>query len=74
MRAAGIEKKRRNNTVATGMPLLRTAGNSTTTRSKSTKAPARIHHRRLTSQSTPRFSHGSRAYPSRATISSIFQT
>ena len=65
-----IEKKRRNNTNTTGM-MLRTEMDRNTPRSKTTKAPARSHHRRPASQSTPRVSHGSRGYPSRATISSI---
>jgi hypothetical protein len=65
-----IEKKRRNNTNSTGMKL-RTEMDRTRPTSKTTKAPARSHHRRLASQSTLRFSHGSRGDPSRATISSI---
>jgi hypothetical protein len=46
-----IEKKRRNATT-TGM-LLKTEIDSTRPRRKTTKAPARSHHRRLASQSTP---------------------
>jgi hypothetical protein len=64
MRAAGIEMRRRRSTTSTGM-LLRKVQDCTRPRSKSTKAPARSHHRRLTSQSTPRFSHGSRGSPGR---------
>jgi hypothetical protein len=71
MRAMRIEMKRRNNTSSAGMLLL-TAVDSARPRSKSTKPPARIHHRRFISQSMPRFSHGSRL-PKKATISSIFQ-
>jgi hypothetical protein len=49
-------KKRRNNTSTTGM-MLRTETYSTRPSSKSTKTPARSHHGRLASQSTPRLSH-----------------
>jgi hypothetical protein len=38
-------------------------------RSKSTKPAARIHHRRLITQGTPRFSHGSRGYFARPHVS-----
>jgi hypothetical protein len=68
-----IEKKRRNNTATTGM-MLRAEMDRTRPRNKSTKAPARTHHRRLASQTTPRFSHGSRGYPSRGTSRRPIQT
>jgi hypothetical protein len=59
MKAAGIEMRRRRSTTTTGM-LLRKVQDCTRPRNKSTKAPARSHHRRLASQRMARFSHGSR--------------